>query len=159
MKATVMICIFFTLVILGVFAGNMDNYYKRKATQFLTENGNREGVVTLPSGLQYEVLEKGTGSTHPSPSDTVEVHYTGTLIDGKEFDSSYKRGSPAKFGVGQVIKGWTEGLQLMVKGDKYKFFIPSSLGYGENGAGKDIPAHNALVFEVELISIVGKEEL
>jgi len=137
----------------------MDKYYQRRSKQFLEENAKKEGVVTTSSGLQYKVITKGEGKTNPSPSDTVEVHYRGTLIDGKEFDSSYKRGQPARFGVGQVIRGWTEGLQLMEVGDKFEFYIPSDLGYGATGAGKDIPGHNALVFEVELLSIVGKSEL
>jgi len=141
------------------YGANMDKYYQRKAKQFLEANAEKEGVVTLPSGLQYKVITKGEGKTQPSSSDTVEVHYRGTLIDGKEFDSSYKRGSPAKFGVGQVIKGWTEGLQLMAIGDKFEFYIPPDLGYGATGAGKDIPGHNALIFEVELLGIVGKSEL
>jgi len=156
MKAVVIAIV---LLFVGTYAANMDKYYQRKASTFLAENAKREGVVSLPSGLQYEVLQKGTGTIHPSPSDTVEVHYVGTLIDGKEFDSSVKRGQPAKFGVGQVIKGWTEGLQLMVPGDKWKFFIPSDLGYGASGAGKDIPPHSALIFEVELIGIQGKTDL
>eukprot|EP01123_Difflugia_compressa_P015986 TRINITY_DN942_c0_g2_i1.p1 TRINITY_DN942_c0_g2~~TRINITY_DN942_c0_g2_i1.p1 ORF type:complete len:163 (+),score=40.20 TRINITY_DN942_c0_g2_i1:70-558(+) len=150
-------------VLLNVFHcygnANMDKYHQRKSKQFLEENAQKEGVVTTASGLQYKVLSKGTSKVSPTAADTVEVHYRGTLINGKEFDSSYKRGQPAKFGVGQVIKGWTEGLQLMSVGDKFEFYIPSELGYGAAGAGKDIPGHNALIFEVELIGIQGKNEL
>lgn len=123
------------------------------ADEFFSANKTKEGVVTLESGLQYKVLKSGTG---PSPKDTnvVKVHYKGTLIDGREFDSSYKRGEPAEFRLNQVIKGWTEGLQLMHVGDKWEFYIPPALGYGENGAGEMIQPNSALIFEVELIDIV-----
>ncbi len=120
---------------------------------FLAENGKREGVVSLPSGLQYEVLKAGEGAS-PGPADTVTVHYRGTLIDGTEFDSSYSRNQPATFGLNRVIKGWTEGLQLMKPGAKYKFFIPSELAYGPRSAGT-IPPNSTLVFEVELLSVGG----
>lgn len=127
------------------------------ATTFLAENGSREGVMTTDSGLQYEVLTEGDGAT-PGPDDSVEVHYRGTLIDGTEFDSSYARGEPVTFGVGQVISGWTEALQLMQVGDKYKLFIPSELAYGAGGAGDRIGPNAALVFEVELLSIPSQTE-
>ena len=120
--------------------------------KFLEENGKREGVVTLPSGLQYEVLQEGSGAT-PDGNSRVTVHYEGRLIDGKVFDSSYKRNSPATFGVRQVISGWTEALQLMPVGSKWTLYIPSELGYGARGAGGSIPPNAALIFDVELLGI------
>lgn len=117
---------------------------------FLTENAKKDGIKTTSSGLQYEVLTKGEGKS-PSASDTVTVHYKGTTLDGKEFDSSYSRNAPATFPLNRVIKGWTEGLQLMNVGAKYRFFIPSTLAYGERGAGADIGPNAALIFEVELL--------
>jgi FKBP-type peptidyl-prolyl cis-trans isomerase FklB len=120
---------------------------------FLEENSKRTEVVTLESGLQYEILTKGTGAT-PTASDKVKVHYHGTLIDGKVFDSSVNRGEPATFGVTQVISGWVEALQLMPVGSKWKLYIPSELAYGAQGAGQAIAPHTALVFEVELLDIV-----
>lgn len=123
---------------------------------FLAENGAREGVVTTESGLQYEVIEAGEGAM-PGPADTVEVHYRGTLVDGTEFDSSYGRGQTVTFGVGQVIAGWTEALQLMPVGSKYKLFIPSELAYGAGGAGQLIGPNAALIFEVELVSIPSQD--
>ena len=125
------------------------------ATVFLTENGAREGVLTTPSGLQYEVLEAGAGAS-PGADDRVQVHYRGTLLDGTEFDSSYARGEPVVFGVGQVISGWTEALQLMQVGSKYKLFIPSDLAYGAGGAGL-IGPNAALIFEVELLDIPSQQ--
>ena len=123
--------------------------------KFLEENAKKPGVKTTASGLQYQVIKEGDGPT-PKPTDTVSVHYKGTLIDGTEFDSSYSRGEPTSFGVGDVIKGWTEGLQLMKVGSKYKFFIPSNLAYGERGAGGQIGPNSTLVFEVELLKIENK---
>jgi len=119
---------------------------------FLADNSGKEGVTTLPSGLQYKVITAGTGKS-PQKSDKVTVHYRGTLIEGTEFDSSYSRNKPATFGVGQVIPGWTEALQLMKEGDKWELYIPAKLAYGERGAGARIPANSTLVFEVELISV------
>jgi FKBP-type peptidyl-prolyl cis-trans isomerase FklB len=119
---------------------------------FLAENGKKEGIKTLPSGLEYKVLTEGSGKM-PKAEDTVTVHYKGTLIDGTEFDSSYKRGQPATFKVKGVIKGWTEALQLMKEGSKWQLFIPPELGYGERAAGPQIPPNSALIFEVELISV------
>ncbi len=119
---------------------------------FITENGKREGVVSLPSGLQYEVIHDGGGDT-PRNTDTVVTHYRGTLIDGKEFDSSHRRGEPASFPVNRVISGWTEALQLMTVGSKWKLFIPANLAYGERGAGKVIGPHATLIFEIELLEI------
>jgi FKBP-type peptidyl-prolyl cis-trans isomerase len=122
------------------------------AKTFLAENGAREGVVTTESGLQYEILTEGTGPK-PGPEDTVEVHYVGTLVDGTTFDSSVDRGEPVTFGVGQVIPGWTEALQLMPVGSKWKLAIPAELAYGSGGAGRVIGPNAALIFEVELLSI------
>jgi FKBP-type peptidyl-prolyl cis-trans isomerase len=124
---------------------------------FLTENATREGVVVTDSGLQYEVLEEGEGES-PAATDTVEVHYTGTLVDGTEFDSSHKRGQPVSFGVNQVIPGWTEALQLMSPGAKWKLYIPADLAYGPAGAGDMIGPNSALIFEVELLSVQPQEE-
>ena len=125
---------------------------KQKATAFLKENRGRPGVVETASGLQYKVLKKGEGPS-PTLSDEVSTHYVGTLLDGTEFDSSYRRGKPAKFPVGRVIPGWTEGLQLMKKGGKSMIYLPSNLAYGERGAGGVIPPNAALIFEIELLEI------
>ena len=122
---------------------------KAAGEAFLAENGKKDGVVTLPSGLQYQVLKEGNGKK-PSATDQVVCHYEGTLIDGTVFDSSYQRNQPATFGLNQVIPGWTEGVQLMQEGAKYRFFIPYNLAYGERGAGAQIPPFAALVFDVEL---------
>ena len=119
---------------------------------FLAENRTKVGVVATPSGLQYEVLTEGTGQS-PSATNQVTVHYEGRLLDGNVFDSSYERGEPAVFRVSGVIAGWTEGLQLMKVGSKFRFFIPPNLGYGENGAGEDIGPNATLIFEVELLGI------
>jgi FKBP-type peptidyl-prolyl cis-trans isomerase FklB len=127
---------------------------RAKGEAFLEENKKKPGVITLPSGLQYEVLTKGNGnSASPKEQDTVVAHYKGTLIDGKPFDNSYDRGEPLTIGVSSVIRGWTEILQLMHIGDKFRVFIPSELGYGERGAGADIPGGSALIFEMELLGI------
>lgn len=125
---------------------------KAAGEAFLAENGKKDGVVTLPSGLQYQVLKEGNGKK-PSATDQVVCHYEGTLIDGTVFDSSYQRNQPATFGLNQVILGWTEGVQLMQEGAKYRFFIPYNLAYGERGAGAQIPPFAALVFDVELIEV------
>jgi FKBP-type peptidyl-prolyl cis-trans isomerase FklB len=122
-----------------------------QSRKFLEQNKQQPGFVELPSGLQYTILEKGEGES-PKATDQVTVHYRGTLIDGTEFDSSHQRGQPAQFGVSNVIAGWTEGLQLMSPGAKYRFFIPPSLGYGERGSGRLIGPNAALIFDVELIS-------
>lgn len=117
---------------------------------FLVENTKKENIVTTKSGLQYEILNKGEGPS-PKATDSVTVHYKGTSLDGKEFDSSYSRNAPATFPLNRVIAGWTEGVQLMNVGAKYRFFIPSALAYGERGAGADIGPNEALIFEVELL--------
>ena len=130
---------------------NAENIAKGKA--FLEENAKKEGIITLPSGLQYEVITEGNGKK-PSATDRVKCHYEGTLIDGTLFDSSIKRGQPAVFGVNQVIKGWVEALQLMNEGSKWRLFIPSELGYGAQQAGEMIPPHSTLIFEVELIEVL-----
>jgi FKBP-type peptidyl-prolyl cis-trans isomerase FklB len=125
---------------------------KKEGEIFLAANKKKEGVVTLPSGLQYKVIKEGTGET-PKLTDTVTVNYSGTLIEGTEFDSSYRRGQPATFPVKGVIAGWTEALQLMKVGSKWQLFIPSNLAYGERGAGRDIGPNTTLIFDVELLSI------
>ncbi|MGZ3513134.1 MAG: FKBP-type peptidyl-prolyl cis-trans isomerase N-terminal domain-containing protein [Thermodesulfobacteriota bacterium] len=129
---------------------------KTEGEAFLAENKKKEGVKTLPSGLQYKVIKAGTGKK-PKSSDTVTVNYRGTLIDGTEFDSSYKRGQPATFQVSGVIPGWTEALQLMEEGAKWQLFIPSNLAYGERGAGGVIGPNATLLFEIELVSIQEKK--
>lgn len=125
---------------------------KKAGEDFLRENAKRAGVKTTASGLQYEILDATIGQK-PSATDKVRVHYEGTLIDGTVFDSSYRRGESITFGLNQVIRGWTEGLQLMSVGSKYKFFIPYNLAYGEQGAGGSIPPYAALIFTVELLGI------
>ncbi len=126
---------------------------KEAGEKYLAENARKAGVVTLPSGLQYQVLKEGSGRK-PSAKDTVKCHYEGFLIDGTVFDSSVERGEPATFPLQQVIAGWTEGLQLMQEGAKYRFFIPYRLAYGEGGAGASIPPYAALIFDVELIKVL-----
>ena len=125
---------------------------KAEGEQFLAENVKKEGVKTTASGLQYQVLRDGNGK-QPKATDQVECHYEGTLIDGTKFDSSYDRGQTATFPLNQVIAGWTEGLQLMHEGAKYRFFIPYQLAYGERGAGASIPPYAALIFDVELVAV------
>ncbi len=131
---------------------------KKEGEAFLAANKAKEGVVTLPSGLQYKVLTPGTGLSKPTASDTVVCNYRGTLINGKEFDSSYKRGQPATFPVTGVIKGWTEALQLMPEGSKWQLFVPADLAYGDQQRGPDIGPNSTLIFEVELISIQAKNQ-
>lgn len=128
------------------------NETHEKGLAFLQQNGKAEGVITTASGLQYKVLQKGSGSVHPKANDSVKVHYHGTLIDGTVFDSSVERGEPISFPLYRVIKGWTEGVQLMVVGEKTRFFIPSQLAYGFRSIGK-IPAGSTLIFDVELLGI------
>jgi len=143
----------------------LDGYFKKKqaqevkkakeeGTKFFAENKKKDGVVTTESGLQYTVITEGAGES-PTKESKVKVHYHGTLLDGTVFDSSVDRGKPTEFGVGQVIKGWTEGLQLMKPGAKYKFFIPENLAYGAQQRGKIIKPYSALIFDVELLEIMG----
>lgn len=133
-------------------AAEMGKKAKEEGEKYLAENAKKEGVVTLPSGLQYLVIKEGNGK-RPKATDKVKCHYEGMLVDGTLFDSSVQRGEPATFPLNQVIAGWTEGLQLMTEGSKYRFFIPYTLGYGERGAGASIPPFAALVFDVELIEV------
>ena len=126
---------------------------KEAGEKYLAENAKKEGIITTKSGLQYQVLREGNGK-RPTAKDSVKCHYEGFLIDGTVFDSSVQRGEPAVFGLQQVIAGWTEGLQLMQEGGKYRFFIPYRLAYGEGGAGQMIPPYAALIFDVELIEVV-----
>jgi FKBP-type peptidyl-prolyl cis-trans isomerase len=126
---------------------------RQQEMAFMADNSMKEGIVVTGSGLQYEVISEGTGP-QPRAEDTVQVHYRGTLVDGTEFDSSYSRGEPTEFPLNQVIPGWTEGIQLMKVGSTYRFYIPSELAYGENGAGNMIPPYSSLIFEVELLSVV-----
>jgi FKBP-type peptidyl-prolyl cis-trans isomerase len=130
---------------------------KQAGDAFLAANKTKEGVVTLPSGLQYKILKEATGPK-PTATDMVECNYRGTFLDGKEFDSSYRGGKPVSFAVGGVIKGWTEALQLMPVGSKWQLFVPSNLAYGERGMVPDIPPNSTLVFEVELLSIKAKDQ-
>lgn len=125
---------------------------REEGEKFLAENAKKEGVTVLPSGLQYTIIKEGTGN-QPLATDKVKCHYEGTLTNGQVFDSSYRRGEPAVFPLNGVIAGWTEGVQLMKEGAKYRFFIPYNLAYGERGAGQAIPPYAALIFDVELISI------
>ncbi len=125
---------------------------RQAGVDYLADNAKRDGVVTLPSGLQYEVISEGSGAT-PTASSTVQTHYEGTLISGEVFDSSYKRGQPAEFPVGGVIAGWTEALQLMKEGAKWRLYIPSELAYGARAAGS-IPPHSTLVFDIELLKVL-----
>lgn len=133
-------------------AAEMGKKAKEEGEKYLAENAKKEGIVTLPSGLQYLVIKEGNGK-RPKATDKVKCHYEGMLVDGTLFDSSVQRGEPATFPLNQVIAGWTEGLQLMTEGSKYRFFIPYTLGYGERGAGASIPPFAALVFDVELIEV------
>ncbi|QSX29392.1 FKBP-type peptidyl-prolyl cis-trans isomerase [Shewanella cyperi] len=152
------------LVIAGVifyFFTSMNNQKASQANaelgkQFLAQNASQEGVKTTASGLQYQLLTQGQGSAQPKASDTVKVHYEGRLIDGTVFDSSIARGEPLSFALNRVIKGWTEGLQLMHEGDKMRLFIPAELGYGNRSIGK-IPGGSVLIFDVELLAIEAKQ--
>lgn len=142
--------------ILGRFANSQVEKQRGVGEAFLAENKTKEGVQTTASGLQYQVITEGTGAK-PTATSTVKVHYHGTLIDGTVFDSSVERGEPAQFPVGGVIPGWTEALQLMPVGSKWKLFIPQGLAYGERGAGRTIPPFSTLIFEVELLEILPEE--
>jgi FKBP-type peptidyl-prolyl cis-trans isomerase len=147
----------FSIIIIGITMFSFANATtpeenKAKGETFLAGNAKKPNIVTTASGLQYEVLTKGTGTKSPSATDIVKVNYKGTTIDGTEFDSSYKRGEPIEFPLNQVIKGWTEGVQLMTTGAKYRFYIPSELAYGENAPGS-IGPNQVLIFDVELLEI------
>ncbi|WP_293748046.1 FKBP-type peptidyl-prolyl cis-trans isomerase [uncultured Paraglaciecola sp.] len=151
--------VFVVVIALVIFYFARSSVNKKEAVEsiaigkdFLTKNKTNQDVVETASGLQYQVLQKGQGNTHPSASSSVKVHYHGLLLDGSVFDSSVERGEPISFPLNQVIKGWTEGVQLMVVGDKFKFFIPSELAYGNRSTGK-ITAGSLLIFEVELLEI------
>jgi len=145
----------FAALLLPAFAAATNEF----GTTFLEENAKRDGVITLPSGFQYKVLREGSGEEHPTPDSPCECHYEGRTAqewpEGKTFDSSYKRGSPTTFAPNQVIKGWTEAMQLMVQGDKWEMYIPSELGYGDRGTGSDIGPGDCLVFTMEIIKING----
>merc|ERR1711985_221400 len=151
-RPQIMLRVLFAAVLLIVALVNATN---EAGTKYLEENKKKDGVITLPSGLQYKVLKKGSGAHHPTKDSPCECHYEGTLIDGTEFDSSYKRGSPTTFAPNQVIKGWTEAMQLMVEGDKWEMYIPSDLAYGDGGSGEKIPGGAALVFQMEILKIKG----
>lgn len=156
-KIQTQIISFVTVVLIGLSIWSLANATTPEESlaqgrAFLAENAKKTGIVTTASGLQYEVLTKGAGTASPSATDKVTVHYKGTTLDEKEFDSSYNRGEPATFPLNHVIKGWTEGVQLMKEGDKYRFFIPSDLAYGVHGGGP-IGPNETLIFEVELIKI------
>lgn len=147
-----------TILLIGFFMFSMANATspeenKQAGIAFLAANAKKTNIKTTASGLQYEVLTTGKGKIYPKATDNVTVHYKGTTIDGKEFDSSYSRGEPATFPLNGVIAGWTEGVQLMTEGAKYRFYIPSQLAYGERGAGGAIAPNSALIFDVELIKI------
>ena len=152
--AIVVVIVILFFVFLQFTSGNKKaaEENKQKGADFLAANKDAEDVITTASGLQYLVLEQGTGQQHPEARDTVKVHYHGTLLDGTVFDSSVERGEPIEFGLGQVIKGWTEGLQLMVVGQKTRLFIPSELAYGNRSAGAIKPG-STLIFDVELLEI------
>ena len=156
-KSQLVILIIFTLLLIGYYMFNkpdpeLTGNNKKAGEAFLAENTGKEGVITTASGLQYIVLTTGEGEK-PTASSNVTVHYQGTTLDGKEFDSSYSRNAPATFPLNRVIAGWTEGLQLMPIGAKYRFFIHPDLGYGAKGAGGAIGPNETLIFEVELLSI------
>jgi FKBP-type peptidyl-prolyl cis-trans isomerase len=147
-----------TVMLIGLTMFSMANATTPEENQaagiaFLADNAKKPNIKTTASGLQYEVLTQGKGTVSPSATDTVTVHYKGTTLDGTEFDSSYSRGAPASFPLNRVIAGWTEGVQLMKEGDKFRFYIPAELAYGTEGAGRLIGPNAALIFEVELIKI------
>lgn len=156
MTKIIMLVIIIGLIVSYFVRNNANNEAAKvnaiKSAEFLLANKSVEGVVETASGLQYQVLNKGDGEVHPTASSKVKVHYHGTLLDGTVFDSSVERNEPISFGLNQVIKGWTEGLQLMVEGEKTRLFIPANLGYGNNASGK-IPPGSLLIFDVELLAI------
>ena len=149
------IIVFALLCFALVSAKGIEDYHKRTGAKFLQEKEAEEGVYKLPSGMLFKVLKKGSGTTSPRADDDCEVHYAGTLKDGTKFDSSYDRGSPATFKPTQVIKGWTEALQLMREGDKWEVYIPYELAYGARGSPPKIPGYSTLVFQMELLKVKG----
>lgn len=157
-KIQIQVVSIITVLLIGITMFSMANATtpeenKAAGVAFLAENAKKANVVTTASGLQYEILTPGTGTVSPSATETVKVHYKGTTLDGKEFDSSYSRGEPISFPLNRVIPGWTEGVQLMTEGAKYRFYIPSELAYGEQGAGGSIGPNSTLIFDVELLKI------
>ncbi|UOA07907.1 FKBP-type peptidyl-prolyl cis-trans isomerase [Methylobacter sp. S3L5C] len=157
-KIQIQVVSIITVLLIGITMFSMANATtpeenKAAGVAFLAENAKKANIVTTASGLQYEILTPGTGTVSPSATETVKVHYKGTTIDGKEFDSSYSRGEPISFPLNRVIPGWTEGVQLMTEGAKYRFYIPSELAYGEQGAGGSIGPNSTLIFDVELLKI------
>lgn len=146
------------VLLLLLWAGLVAAGTNEEGLAYLEENKNKEGVITLPSGLQYKVLKKGEGVYHPTVDSPCSCHYAGTLIDGTQFDSSYDRGEPTTFAPNQVIKGWTEAMQLMVEGDKWEMYIPSDLGYGDRGSPPKIPGGSVLVFTMEILEIQGDKK-
>ncbi|WP_028022215.1 FKBP-type peptidyl-prolyl cis-trans isomerase [Enterovibrio calviensis] len=147
----VIIVIFVFVILIRQKAKKVAEENKQLGAEFLEKNAQEEGVITTASGLQYKVLEQGEGEEHPTATSRVRVHYHGTLLDGSVFDSSVQRGEPIEFGLNQVIKGWTEGVQLMKRGEKTRFFIPSNLAYGNAAAGAIKPG-STLIFDVELLA-------
>merc|ERR1719491_2288386 len=159
-----MAMVFSLLVLSFLAASSVLAGSNKESADWLKENSSKEGVVSLPSGLQYKIQKSGSGKLHPTVDSPCECHYKGTLIDGTQFDSSYDRGEPTTFAPNQVIAGWTEAMQLMVEGDKWELYIPSDIAYGANGMPPTIPKKNTLVFEMEIVKIMGatkdkKEEL
>jgi FKBP-type peptidyl-prolyl cis-trans isomerase len=157
-KIQTQILSFVTVMLIGITMFSMANATTPEENQaagvaFLAENAKKPNIKTTASGLQYETLSQGKGTVSPLATNTVTVHYKGTTLDGTEFDSSYSRGAPASFPLNRVIAGWTEGVQLMKEGDKFRFYIPADLAYGSEGAGRLIGPNAALIFEVELIKI------
>jgi len=150
--AVIAVLFYFLQNFSGGGSSSASNENIKLGEEFLAENATKEGVKTTTSGLQYLVLKEGTGTVHPSAKDKVKVHYHGTLLDGTVFDSSVERGSPISFGLNRVIKGWTEGVQLMTVGEKTRFFIPSKLAYGKSSSGP-IKGGSTLIFDVELLAI------
>ena len=149
---TIVVVVIIAFYIFNPFSNTDENHMSEiEGIAFLEKNKSKEGVITTDSGLQYKILTPGTGTEHPTASTKVKVHYHGTFINGSVFDSSVDRGEPIEFGLNQVIRGWTEGVQLMVVGEKTRFFVPSDLAYGPRGGGP-IPPHSTLIFDVELLS-------